>query len=43
VFDPGPSALVFLIALFFAIVGVTMYIVAVRRGVLEERRRSKDG
>jgi hypothetical protein len=37
--DPGPGIIVFLVALFLAVVGATAFVVAVRRGVVAERRR----
>ena len=41
--DPGPGIIVFLVALFLAVVGATAFVVAVRRGVLAERRRNEKG
>jgi hypothetical protein len=38
----GPGLIVFLVALFFAIIGLTLFVVAVCRGTLAERRRSDD-
>ncbi len=37
VFDPGPGLIVFLVALFLAVIGATVFVVAVRRGVVAER------
>jgi hypothetical protein len=42
VFDPGPGVIVFLVALFLAVVGATVFVVAVRRGVVAERRRTDE-
>ncbi len=41
-FDPGAGLIVFLVALFLAVVGATTFVVAVRRGVVNERRRNED-
>jgi hypothetical protein len=35
----GPGIAVFLVALFFAVVGATLFAVAICRGVAKERRR----
>jgi len=35
--DLGAGTIVFLVALFFAVIGATMFVVAMRRGVSNER------
>jgi hypothetical protein len=39
--DIGPGLIVFLAALFFAVIGLTLFGVAICRGALSERRRSE--
>jgi hypothetical protein len=39
--DPGAGIIAFLVALFLAVVGATLFVIAVRRGVVAERRRGK--
>jgi len=34
----GPGVIVFLVALFFAAIGATLFVVAVRRGAADDRR-----
>jgi hypothetical protein len=38
--DAAPGAIVFLVAFFLAIVGATLLVVAARKGLLDERRRT---
>jgi hypothetical protein len=38
----GPAAIIFFVALFLAVVGVTAFVVAARRGVFSERPRDDD-